>query len=300
MSDVTSADEPVRRDRAGAAAGTDNSDAAGHRDPGSGEGRGRPDDLAGEHARKAALDAERPGGNASVATDRDPRADRDPHAADRAPSADRDPNAADRAPKAADRALSADRDPAGISPITRAERRAAEAQAAADRMGPGHFPGGFGQFAWALTRLAIGFVFLWAFLDKLFGLDRNTPKSRSWLDGGSPTSGYLSAVDGPFEDFFHRLAGQDWVDWVFMIGLAGIGLALILGIGVTIAAITGAVLLLAMWLAGLPIDTNPFVDDHIVYALVIIGIAATGAGLRYSLAPWWRRTRLVRKLTFLR
>jgi thiosulfate dehydrogenase (quinone) large subunit len=280
MSDVTSADEPVRRDRAGTAAGTDNSDAAGHRDPGSGEGRGRPDDLAGEHARRAALDAERPDGNASVATDRDPRADRDPHAADRAPPAGRDP--------------------AGISPITRAERRAAEAQAAAERMGPGHFPGGFGQFAWALTRLAIGFVFLWAFLDKLFGLDRNTPKSRSWLDGGSPTAGYLSAVDGPFEDFFHRLAGQDWVDWVFMIGLAGIGLALILGIGVTIAAITGAVLLLAMWLAGLPIDTNPFVDDHIVYALVIIGIAATGAGLRYSLAPWWRRTRLVRKLTFLR
>jgi thiosulfate dehydrogenase [quinone] large subunit len=280
MSDVTSADEPVRRDRAGAAAGTDNSDAAGHRDPGSGEGRGRPDDLAGEHARKAALDAERPDGNAGVATDRDPQAARDPHAADRA--------------------LPADRDPAGISPITRAERRAAEAQAAAERMGPGHFPGGFGQFVWALTRLAIGFVFLWAFLDKLFGLDRNTPKSRSWLDGGSPTSGYLSAVGGPFEDFFHRLAGQDWVDWVFMIGLAGIGLALILGIGVTIAAITGAALLLAMWLAGLPIDTNPFVDDHIVYALVIIGIAATGAGLRYSLAPWWRRTRLVRKLTFLR
>jgi thiosulfate dehydrogenase (quinone) large subunit len=193
-----------------------------------------------------------------------------------------------------------DRDPAGISPITRAERRAAEARAAAERQGPGHFPGGFGQAIWALTRLVLGFLFLWAFLDKLFGLDRNTPKSRSWLEGGSPTTGYLSAVDGPLKDFFHRLADRDWVDWLFMIGVAGIGLALILGIGMTIAAITGTILLLAMWLASLPIDTNPFVDDHLVYALVIIGIATTGAGLRYSLAPWWRRTRLVRALAFLR
>ncbi|HEY3010061.1 MAG TPA: DoxX family protein [Micromonosporaceae bacterium] len=193
-----------------------------------------------------------------------------------------------------------DRDPAGISPITRAERRAAEAKEAAQRLGPGYFPGGFGQVIWALTRLALGFVFLWAFLDKLFGLGRNTPKSRSWLEGGSPTTGYLSAVDGPFKDFFHRLAGRDWVDWLFMIGLAGVGVALILGIGVTIAAIAGTLLLLAMWLASLPIDANPFVDDHLVYALVIIGIAATGAGLRFSLAPWWRRTRLVRALPFLR
>jgi thiosulfate dehydrogenase [quinone] large subunit len=191
-------------------------------------------------------------------------------------------------------------DPPGISPITRAERRAAEARAAAEQMGPGYFPGGFGHLVWALTRLIIGFVFLWAFLDKLLGLGRNTPKARSWLEGGSPTTGYLSAVDGPVEDVFHRLAGREWADWLFMVGLAGIGLALILGIGVTIAAITGALLLLAMWLTSLPIDTNPFVDDHLVYALVIIGIAVTGVGLRYSLAPWWRRTRLVRKLKFLR
>jgi thiosulfate dehydrogenase [quinone] large subunit len=55
-----------------------------------------------------------------------------------------------------------------------------------------------------------------------------------------------------------------------------------------------------MYAASLPITSNPFVDDHLIYALVIIGIAATGAGLRYSLAPWWRRTALVRALPFLR
>jgi len=56
-----------------------------------------------------------------------------------------------------------------------------------------------------------------------------------------------------------------------------------------IAAITGTILLGLMWLTALPIATNPFLDDHLIYAFIIIAIAASGAGLRYSLAPWWRR-----------
>jgi thiosulfate dehydrogenase [quinone] large subunit len=149
--------------------------------------------------------------------------------------------------------------------------------------------GGFGQLMFALTRLSIGFIFFWAFLDKLFGLGRSTPRDRSWINGGSPTKGYLSSLKGTFADTFKDIAGEAWADWLFMIGLCGIGLALMLGIGMYIAAITGTILLFLMWLTALPIATNPFLDDHLVYALVIIAIAATGAGLRYSLAPWWRR-----------
>jgi len=149
--------------------------------------------------------------------------------------------------------------------------------------------GGFGQIMFAVTRVAIGFILFWAFLDKLFGLGRSTPRDKSWLNGGSPTKGYLSGLDGTFADQFHKIAGKGWADWLFMIGLGAIGLALILGIGMVIAAITGTILFVLMWLTALPIASNPFLDDHLVYAFVIIAIAATGAGLRYSLAPWWRR-----------
>lgn len=157
----------------------------------------------------------------------------------------------------------------------------------------------FGAAVWALTRIAIGFVFLWAFLDKVFGLGKATPSARSWLNGGSPTTGYLSNVEGPFSGLFTSIAGQEWADWLFMAGLLGVGVALILGIGMWIAAVSGSLLLVFMWMASLPIATNPFLDDHIVYALVLIGLAASGAGLRYSLARWWTALPLVHDKTWL-
>ncbi|MBB5873274.1 thiosulfate dehydrogenase [quinone] large subunit [Allocatelliglobosispora scoriae] len=157
------------------------------------------------------------------------------------------------------------------------------------RDGYGLMRGSFGDVMFAVTRVAIGFIFLWAFLDKLFGLGKSTPSEKSWLNGGSPTAGYLSNLKGTFADTFSGIAGKAWADWIFMLGLLGLGLALILGIGMMVAAIAGTVLLVLMWMTALPISSNPFLDDHIIYALVIIAIAATGAGLRYGLAPWWRR-----------
>ena len=50
----------------------------------------------------------------------------------------------------------------------------------------------------AITRISLGWVFLWAFLDKAFGLGRATPAENAWLDGGSPTNGFLAnAPTGP-------------------------------------------------------------------------------------------------------
>jgi thiosulfate dehydrogenase (quinone) large subunit len=34
---------------------------------------------------------------------------------------------------------------------------------------------------------------------------------------------------GPLEGTFHAIAGAAWADWLFMAGLLGIGIALILG-----------------------------------------------------------------------
>jgi thiosulfate dehydrogenase [quinone] large subunit len=157
------------------------------------------------------------------------------------------------------------------------------------------------RYLLAGLRLALGWVFLWAFLDKLFGLGRATPAANAWIDGGSPTEGFLGkAVSGPLEGVYHNIAGAAWADWLFMIGLAGIGIALLAGIGMRIAAATGALLLVLMWTAVLPPENNPFMDDHLVYAGVLIVLALTAAGNTLGLGRYWGRLPIVQRLPWLK
>lgn len=41
-------------------------------------------------------------------------------------------------------------------------------------------------------------------------------------------------------------------------------------------------------------------DDHLVYALVVIGLAPAGAGDTLGLGRWWGGTRLVARFPVLR
>jgi len=71
----------------------------------------------------------------------------------------------------------------------------------------------------ALSRVAVGFIFLWVFLDKFFGLGYATPADKAWIHGGSPTNGSLSTVAvGPFESRCHLIAGTCWANTLFMLG----------------------------------------------------------------------------------
>ena len=140
------------------------------------------------------------------------------------------------------------------------------------------------DYVWAVARISIGWVFLWAFLDKTFGWGFATPANRAWIEGGSPTTGFLKGTgENALGGLFSGLAGQAWVDWLFMAGLLGIGLALVLGVGLRIAAITGTLLLVLMWAAELPLANNPFMDEHIIYAIVLAGLALAGAGTTLGL-----------------
>ena len=157
-----------------------------------------------------------------------------------------------------------------------------------------------GVWTWlAVARVLLGLVFLWAFVDKLFGLGIATPAARAWLNGGSPTTGFLKSVEGPFSNFFNGIAGQPWADWLFMAGLLGIGLALVLGVALRLAAWSGVALLVMMWAASLPLENNPVIDDHLVYAAVLLAVAAASANQRFSLAGWWRSLSFVKKNPWL-
>ena len=147
-----------------------------------------------------------------------------------------------------------------------------------------------------VIRVTVGWVFMWAFLDKTFGwfsfeykeATYGTTWENAWINGGDPTWGFLTfGTQGTlFESFFMSLAGNLFVTWIFMIGLLGIGLSVILNMGRKIGCISGAIMLFLMWLAALPINHNPIVDDHLVYMFVMIGLGFTKQ-FGYDFVPMW-------------
>jgi thiosulfate dehydrogenase [quinone] large subunit len=157
--------------------------------------------------------------------------------------------------------------------------------------------------ALAVLRISTGFVFLWAFLDKTFGFGYATPTAKAWINGGSPTKGFLSSVDvGPFQSTFHNLAGTHFANWAFMLGLLGIGLALILGIGLRIAAGAATLMMAMMWFAEYPLakgSSNPITDYHFIYAVSAVVVALTYAGHTWGLGRWWASLPIVRKNRWL-
>ena len=180
-------------------------------------------------------------------------------------------------------------------------------------------PHGAARKALAVLRVAFGLTFLWAFADKLLALGFHTgavtneegartgidlmAKDAAWLNGGSPTEGFLTfgvPAHNPFKDLFNGMAGDAWVDWLFMAGLLGIGLALTFGFGMRIAAAAGALLYLLMYAAVLPLENNPVIDDHLIGAVAVIVLALTLAGDTWGVGKAWARTRLVRRYPILR
>jgi thiosulfate dehydrogenase [quinone] large subunit len=157
------------------------------------------------------------------------------------------------------------------------------------------------KYVAAGLRLALGWVFLWAFLDKTFGLGHETADADSWLNGGSPTAGFLGhAAVGPFQGFYNGIAGAAWADWLFMLGLLGIGVGLVAGVAMRLSAGAGVLLMVLMWTVVLPPANNPFVDEHLVYAGTLVLLALLGAGRWFGLGTWWERLPFVARNGWLK
>ena len=165
--------------------------------------------------------------------------------------------------------------------------------------------------ALAVLRIAFGLTFLWAFVDKLLALGFSTGYDEAgkldrfgdaaWINGASPTEGFLKfGADGPFQGFYNSIAGAALVDWLFMLGLLGIGLALTLGIATRLACAAGALLYLMMWTVVLPPENNPVLDDHILGAISLVVLALLNAGDTWGLGKRLAGTQLVQAHPVLR
>jgi thiosulfate dehydrogenase [quinone] large subunit len=178
------------------------------------------------------------------------------------------------------------------------------------------------QRVFALLRVALGFTFLWAFLDKAFALGFSTGRvltdagatvkidffgDASWIHGASPTAGVLGfAMKGPFAHFYQTITGFQmtpagptsaaWVDWGYMLSMLVIGTALILGIGVKLASI-GGILWMGIFFTATAIwpEHNPFFDEHVIDAIVLGALLLANAGRYYGLGKVWQRTELVKR-----
>jgi thiosulfate dehydrogenase (quinone) large subunit len=179
-------------------------------------------------------------------------------------------------------------------------------------------------WVWGVLRLAMGWVFLWAFLDKFFGLGFSTCRvlptaaadqagsidyfcEASFLEGGSSLYGFLSGTSATSRtgSWFEWMTPdspttQNIWDLLFMLTLLGVGVCLMLGVFVRLASAGGVLLLVSMYLAGFvwP-DSNPFLDHHLVYALVLVGIGVADAGRFLGLGRWWGSLPLIEKTPFL-
>ncbi|MFC6726235.1 DoxX family membrane protein, partial [Halobium palmae] len=119
-------------------------------------------------------------------------------------------------------------------------------------------------------RLVMGWTLFYAGITKL-------------LDPAWSAEGYLRnaiPAGNPFAGFWPALAdGWLWlIDPLNAWGLTLVGLCLLLGLLVRWAAFWGAAMMLFYWAASLPLENGLVVDDHVVYALLLFGLGAFGAG----------------------
>ncbi len=157
----------------------------------------------------------------------------------------------------------------------------------------------FKHYFWGILRIAFGLIFLWAFFDKLYGLGFatcfdsankvvNIMCDSSWIKGGSPTYGFLTfGVHGPLASFYTSIANSVLVQWLFMLGLLFIGLTLTFGIMIRLGSFAASLMLLLMYSALIPPQNHPFIDEHLVYAFVMLGFAFVHTCRHFGLGKWW-------------
>jgi len=160
-------------------------------------------------------------------------------------------------------------------------------------------------YAILALRVTMGWVLLQGGLTKLI----------TYLDGNPETNwtaaGYLANAipeGNPLMGMWGMMAGNPLIDQLVMWGLTLTGIGLIIGAAVRWNAFWGAIMMLMFWAAalqggimqGLPLAHGWVVDDHVVYAALLFGLGAIGAGRIVGVDAYVEKLAVVRNNRWLR
>jgi thiosulfate dehydrogenase [quinone] large subunit len=171
-----------------------------------------------------------------------------------------------------------------------------------------------GAITVALMRIALGLVYLWAFISQAFGItytNKATPPpdapastkttyewtfgydaDKGWITSGfdySPTESYVdNNLHGPLAFIPQNLpTGVD--DLLWMSALAGLGVALTFGVFANLAGWGGFAMNMLLWLSTFPPSTNPLIDgEHVTFGLAILLFMWLQASNYWGFGRWWR------------
>ena len=150
--------------------------------------------------------------------------------------------------------------------------------------------------------LALRLVMAWTFIQA--GLDKILADSWS-------SSGFLSGIPeaNPFSALFQFFAANPAiVDPLVMYGQILIGLGLLLGAAFRFSALMGGLQMTLFWLAsfkagfmsGLPVDHGFVVNSNLVYAAILFGLGALGAGRLVGVDQHIEELEIVEKNSWLK
>ena len=120
------------------------------------------------------------------------------------------------------------------------------------------------------------------------------------LDPAWTATGYLTNAK-TFPGFYGWVVSPENIGWVNFLnewGLTLIGVSLILGLGVRLSSILGAILMLLYYFPVLEfpkVEHGFIVDDHLIYAVVLAFLATVRAGRYYGLDNWCANLPICRK-----
>ena len=153
-------------------------------------------------------------------------------------------------------------------------------------------------YALLLLRVTMGWIFLQAGIEKV-------------LDPEWTAAGYLQFAiheNNPLSSLWANFTGSPAIDFLVMWGLTLTGVGIILGALLRWNAFWAAMLMIFFWASALqgglaeflPLEHGWVVDEHIVYAALVFGLGALGAGRILGVDAVLEKTRFVRKNTWLK
>lgn len=157
----------------------------------------------------------------------------------------------------------------------------------------------------ALARITVGWVFLYAGLEKFFGATPFT--AVGFLKFGTIGTTAAKVADGtivnPTHPFWVSIAGNGTlmpiVNTLVVFGELAIGVALILGIATRFASVMGALMMVLFWIASWDFALG-VVEYHAVLAIVTLALGIIGAGEVFGLDAIVDQTPMVKRAPVLR